>query len=166
MRLGAAFWRFWEIRGLFAEGRRVLGKLLAQSDLNAETHAYGWVLTGAGLLAFRQGDLHEAGRLLRHALKIEQERAEPNPSRLAQCLNDVGLVERSRGAIESAIDYYSKYLALAKQHMGARDVAALRRTTLESQPLHLVIWMRLKSAWKSVAGCSKKAVTRAISRIR
>jgi|GEM_PF-1639056 len=122
-RLGAAFWRYWEIRGLLAEGRRILGKLLAVPANDEDRDAHSRVLSGAGLLAFRQGDVVEAGRRFREALAMEEARPETNHARLANCLNDVGLVSIRAGATEEAVEYYLRYLELAETYLGKRDVA-------------------------------------------
>ncbi|HEU4672291.1 MAG TPA: tetratricopeptide repeat protein [Candidatus Limnocylindrales bacterium] len=58
LQLAAGLWRFWEIRGHVAEGRSWLQRTLAATDgevsaLRADAY------TGAGILAFMQGD-HEA----------------------------------------------------------------------------------------------------------
>ncbi|MCB9383101.1 MAG: tetratricopeptide repeat protein [Bryobacterales bacterium] len=122
-RIGAAYWRYWEIRGLLAEGRRQLAKIIAACPPDDRSDAYSRVLSGAGLLAYRQGDMDDAGRLFRAALAIEQGREQPNLPRLAECLNDVGLVAVRRSEIPVAIDYYSQYLAIAERELGKRDVA-------------------------------------------
>lgn len=122
-RLGAAFWRYWEIRGLLAEGRRILAKLLVIPASNDDRDAHSRVLSGAGLLAFRQGDIVEAGRRFREALTMEEARSETDHARLANCLNDVGLASIREGAIEEAVEYYLRYLELAETYLGKRDVA-------------------------------------------
>lgn len=62
VRLGAALWRFWSVRGHGAEGRARLAAALARPGAeNVPERAAA--ANGAGLLAWRQGDIAAARRL-------------------------------------------------------------------------------------------------------
>lgn len=63
LRLAASLWRFWEVRGHLAEGRRWVESLLKASS-DATPHLRARALRAAGGLALRQGDLPAASRLL------------------------------------------------------------------------------------------------------
>jgi predicted ATPase/class 3 adenylate cyclase/DNA-binding CsgD family transcriptional regulator len=63
MRLTGAMWRFWEAHAHFAEGRRLLKQVL-ETVPSASAAARAKALTGAGMLASRQGDFAEAVRFL------------------------------------------------------------------------------------------------------
>ncbi len=70
LRIAAGLWRYWEIRGYLAEGRRWLERTMEavrgeRSNLRANA------LTGAGNLAFMQGDF---------ARRLELPRGEPRPA--------------------------------------------------------------------------------------
>ncbi len=58
LQLAAGLWRFWEIRGHIAEGRSWLERTLAATE-GEESALRADACTGAGILAFLQGD-HEA----------------------------------------------------------------------------------------------------------
>ena len=51
LRLGGALWRFWQVRGYWAEGREHLAGLLALPGAEAPTAARAKALHGAGMLA-------------------------------------------------------------------------------------------------------------------
>lgn len=52
LRLGAALWRFWQIRGHVAEGRRALALILAMDDAGEPSHHRVWALAAAGGLSW------------------------------------------------------------------------------------------------------------------
>lgn len=62
VRLGAALWRFWSVRGHGAEGRARLAAALARPGAEAVPERAA-AANGAGLLAWRQGDIAAARRL-------------------------------------------------------------------------------------------------------
>src|SRR5215471_3052863 len=65
LRLGAALFRFWEMREEFEEGREWLGKLLKLERAAAPTKARARTLFAAGVLAGEQGDYTSADALIR-----------------------------------------------------------------------------------------------------
>lgn len=120
LRLGAALWRFWEMRGYLTEGRQRLAKLLALPDSPLSEATRSKVLSGAGMLAYRQGNAQAAHDLFTRALAIERRRQDP--SRVAVCLNDLGIASQLRGEFQQAHDYYEESLKLAKQSGTQRDI--------------------------------------------
>jgi predicted ATPase len=68
LRLAAALWRFWYVRGYAAEGREVLDKLLSSPAEPSLTRAKA--LLGAGSLAIPQGDYDVARRFYEEGLAI------------------------------------------------------------------------------------------------
>ncbi len=71
LQLAGGLWRFWEIRGHLVEGRSWLERLLAATEgEDSALRADGY--TGAGILAFMQGD-HEAARGF-HEQSLDQHR--------------------------------------------------------------------------------------------
>jgi tetratricopeptide (TPR) repeat protein len=61
LRIGAAIWRFWHIRGYLREGRERLERLLARPEAAAGTSVRARALDAAGVLASTTGD-QAAGR--------------------------------------------------------------------------------------------------------
>jgi len=63
-----AIWRFWQLRGYFAEARTIFDGLLAQPAGAAEARAKG--LTGAGGITYWQGDYDATGRHYAEASRL------------------------------------------------------------------------------------------------
>ena len=74
LRLGAALFRFWEMREYLAEGRDRLRTLLALPATDRRSKARARALFAAGVLAGVQGDHGAARALHEEALQIELER--------------------------------------------------------------------------------------------
>jgi tetratricopeptide (TPR) repeat protein len=93
LRLAAALWRFWFLRGSFAEGRRWLAEAL-----NAEgpaTPARANALYGAGNLAGMMGEYEPAVRFLRAALAVWETLDDRNG--MALTLNSLGAMAQEQG---------------------------------------------------------------------
>jgi predicted ATPase len=73
LRLAAALWHFWQVRGYVGEGRENLAGMLALPGAQARTAARAQALHGAGLLASHQGDHRAARALLEESLAICRE---------------------------------------------------------------------------------------------
>lgn len=121
LRLGAALWRFWENRGFLGEGRQELRRLLHFAESPANAAALGQVCSGAGLLAYRQGDLQQAQEFFARALEIEKRRGDDK--RIASCLNDLGISSQSRGLLNDALKYFEQYIELARKNNLPRDIS-------------------------------------------
>lgn len=130
LRLCANLWRFWEICRL-SEGRKHLRQLIDTVEKiglrfdTAETAetvaALGRVYSGAGLLAYRQGDSKDAMILFERAFEIEEKRNDAK--RIANCLNDLGLAAYARGNLKEALQYYTDYLKMARKIDAKREIA-------------------------------------------
>ncbi|HEX2123259.1 MAG TPA: tetratricopeptide repeat protein, partial [Thermoanaerobaculia bacterium] len=103
LRLGAALWWSWYVRGSYSEGRRWLDAVLAVPGGEAVTFR-AKALTGAGALAFLQCDYDQATELLDRS--IELARAFGDPMSLARSLQFRGSIARERGEYEHAIDLH------------------------------------------------------------
>lgn len=68
LRLAAALWDFWLVRGYVQEGRNWLTKILTQSKGAPPTREHAEALNGAGMLAWAQGDIQQASILLEKSL--------------------------------------------------------------------------------------------------
>src|SRR5205085_11129479 len=91
LRLAGALSRFWHIRGLISEGRRRLAELLSVNRGREGTEPWATALTGAGILAWDQGERESASRHLNEALAIWQ--LVGDDRRIATTLGNLGLVE-------------------------------------------------------------------------
>src|SRR5262249_49762540 len=108
LRLATALWRFWWQRGHLSEGRRWLGRGIAESDevapaLRAAAH------DGAGALAEAQGDLPAAAAHHEAALRLRRELGD-RPGE-ARSLIDFGIIADKMGAPERAMALFAEALA-------------------------------------------------------
>jgi predicted ATPase/serine/threonine protein kinase len=99
VRLCAALWSFWYVRGNYSEGRRWIERTLAlESDAASAGRAE--TLVGAGVLAFLQCDYSEA------AARLEASLAQARDARLsrtaARALQYLGSIARERGRYAEA----------------------------------------------------------------
>jgi predicted ATPase len=130
LRLGAALWRFWEKRHP-TEGRRELSSLIETveklglrfdiAEAPKTVAALGRLYSGAGLLAYRQGDGRNATVLFKRAFEIEEKRGDSK--RIANCLNDLGLAAQAAGNLQGALHYYREFLELARKIDAKREIA-------------------------------------------
>jgi predicted ATPase/DNA-binding SARP family transcriptional activator len=70
LRLGAALWRFWQVRGHVAEGREQLERLLARRSGSPTARAAGQL--SAARCAFIQGDFEAMERFLEASLPVHR----------------------------------------------------------------------------------------------
>ena len=103
LRLGAALWWSWYVRGHYGEGRRWLEAVLDLAGGHEEP-IRAKALTGAGALAFLQCDYDRAIALLDDSIDLA--RAHGDPMSLARSLQFRGSICRERGEYESAIDLH------------------------------------------------------------
>jgi predicted ATPase/class 3 adenylate cyclase len=108
LRMAAGLWRYWEIRGYLAEGRRWLERMMEavrgeRSNLRANA------LTGAGNLAFMQGDFaaassfHEASLALHRQIGDQQSVAYA-ANNLANAALQLGDHARARRLYEETLE--------------------------------------------------------------
>ncbi|MCC6629573.1 MAG: tetratricopeptide repeat protein [Chloroflexi bacterium] len=149
LRLAAALWRFWQLRGYLRPGRAWLERLLALAPgAAAETRAAAAV--GAGALAWKQGDHAGAATHLETALATWGERDDRDAlAGRATALKLLGAVETDRPAPrrEQALVWLEESLAL-RRALGDDDgvaavlndlaTAALDRGDLAAAHDHLV----------------------------
>jgi predicted ATPase/transcriptional regulator with XRE-family HTH domain len=111
-RLSSALWRFWQMRGHVAEGRRWLARALARRADDAP-QARGKALNAAGVLAFQQGD-YAASRAL-HTEDLALRRRMNDIAGIAQALNNLGVVAKNDGELEAARALHEESLALRRE---------------------------------------------------
>jgi predicted ATPase len=121
LRLGAALFRFWEIREYLAEGRERLGRLLKLAGAAAPTRARTRALFAAGVLAGEQGDYASAEALISESQNIAR-RLGDNTG-VAVSLNALAVLARDRGSIAKARALFEESLALWRELGDLKAVA-------------------------------------------
>ena len=123
LRLAAALWRFWDMRGHFSEGRRWLEQALAGSAANhPATVARADALNGSGVLAYLQGDYARAVTRYQESLAIRRQRADK--AGVAASLNNLGLVAEDQGDHAGAVALYEESLAVRRELGDQLNIAA------------------------------------------
>jgi|GEM_PF-6108641 len=130
----ASLWRFCEIRGFLTEGRERAADVLAMPGVSEFPALRSQVLSGAGMLAYRQGDIDAAERQFTQSLAIE--RSIGSPASIANGLSDVGIVAAAKGDFEQARELYSESLAI-KREIGDRRQIAVTLNNLGSTTMSL-----------------------------
>ena len=111
LRLAAGLWRYWEIRGHLTEGRGWLERMLAAvgddvSPLRANA------LTGAGNLAFMQGDFRAASTF--HEMSLALHRQMGDPQSIGYAANNLANAALQLGDHARARDLYEEAVAAAR----------------------------------------------------
>jgi predicted ATPase/DNA-binding XRE family transcriptional regulator len=114
-RLGAALWRFWEVRGYLSEGRERLAALVARGS--KRTAARAAALNGAGVLANQLGDFPAARAWLEESLGIRRE-LDDQPG-IAAVLNNLGNMASVQGDDAAARRLLGESIAI-KRELGDR----------------------------------------------
>jgi len=126
LRLAAALWRFWHLRGYVSEGRGWLDDLLAQSGANsslAEVTARAKALRSAGGLAFYQSDYARAWARYDDAQRLYDTLGDVE--NCAGALLNLGLVANAQGDYERAAALYEASLPLARSLENESSVIAV-----------------------------------------
>ena len=121
LRLGAALFRFWEMREYLAEGRARLAKLLKIAETHTPTKAHNRALFAAGVLAVEQGDYASAETLIRQSLEISRELGDQQGA--AVSLNALAVSARDRGDVSNARSLFEESLALWREVGDQKAVA-------------------------------------------
>jgi predicted ATPase len=121
LRLGAALFRFWEMREHLAEGRDRLGKLLSLPGACVPTIPRVRVLFAAGVLANVQGDFAAFDEFLGQSLQIARQLGDTQS--IAVCLNAMGVTARIRNDLPASIAYLEESLPLWRESKDHRAVA-------------------------------------------
>ncbi len=109
LRLVGALHRFWERRGYLSEGREWSLRALSMPGSDAHTLRRAKALTGAGMLAWQQGDYFEAGSLSQEAFLIAEELGDHR--RMAEALSNLATVAQHRGDYDAARSFHEQSLA-------------------------------------------------------
>ncbi|MGB6775702.1 MAG: tetratricopeptide repeat protein [Terriglobales bacterium] len=121
LRLGAALFRFWEMREYFSEGRGLLGKLLKLPGAAAPTKARARALFAAGVLAVEQGDYASADALITESLDIARKLGDKQGAVVS--LNALAVNARDSGDVAIARSLFEESLVLWKE-LGDRKAVA------------------------------------------
>ena len=121
LRLGAALFRFWEMREYLTEGRERLGKLLKLAGAAAPTKARARALFAAGVLAGEQGDYVSADALIGESLGIARQLGDKQG--VAVCLNALAVFARDQGDVAVAHSLFEESLALWRELGDQKAVA-------------------------------------------
>ena len=100
LRLGAALWRFWQMRGHLREGSERLGRALAVPGVEAHSAAHIRALGAAGSVAYWMGDLPAAQQAYERALALS--RKDGDPRAVADSLYNLAFVVHLLGPDEGA----------------------------------------------------------------
>jgi predicted ATPase/transcriptional regulator with XRE-family HTH domain len=126
LRLGAALWLFWQIRGHFSAGRAWLDALIERSA-GGRSVARVRALNGAGLLAWCQSDSERGEELCAASLCLARELGDPEG--VAHALNNLGTIALSRCAFEEAMARCGESMAMAEE-LGLRWLYGWARLTI------------------------------------
>jgi predicted ATPase len=121
LRLGAALFRFWDMREYLAEGRDHLGKLLKLRAAAAPSAARLRALFAAGVLAAEQGDYPVGDVLLAESLDIGRQLEDKRS--IAVALNALAVTARDRGDLAASRSLFEENLALWRELQDALAVA-------------------------------------------
>jgi predicted ATPase/serine/threonine protein kinase len=121
LRLGAALFRFWELREYLAEGRDRLGKLLKLAGAAAPTKARARALFAAGVLASEQGQYGSADALFSENLDITRQLRDGQG--VAVSLNALAVLARDRGDLAVARSRFEQSLVLWRELDDQKAVA-------------------------------------------
>lgn len=103
--LAGSLGRFWDIKGHYSTGKRLLN-ILPEEGLSK--HSLGKILLSKGLLNMKTGHFDEAEKLYKNSLKLFDEVSEK--SDIANTLYRLGHVALEKGNYENANYYFNKSL--------------------------------------------------------
>src|SRR5215211_4031226 len=112
LRLGAALWRYWHIRGYLSEGIRWMERVHAGGE-PAAPQVRVKALEGMGWLMQLQGDHERARATYEEMLKLSRELADKG--NIATALNSLGTLAVSTGDNEQAKRYLEENLSVLQQ---------------------------------------------------
>ena len=121
LRLGAALWRYWLMRGYLNEGRERLANLISNVGPSVCTEAQAKVLNGAGQLAQNQADYASARSFFEQSLVLYRRLGFKRG--IATSLNNVGWLEWRLGNYTAARALSEESLVLNREMEDDRGIA-------------------------------------------
>jgi predicted ATPase/class 3 adenylate cyclase/Tfp pilus assembly protein PilF len=122
LRLADAIWRFWYVRGHFAEGREHLEKLLQATEPYGRTSSRADALTAAGVMAYCQGEYAVSRAFFEDGLAIRRELHDRTG--IAALLNNLGNVAYDQADYSTAQSLFEESLTLRRELGERRGIAA------------------------------------------
>lgn len=122
MRLAAALWRFWDVRGHLSEGRQQYMDALSDEAAQEPTKVRADALQGIGALARHQSDYAAADQLFQECVAIR--RLLGDDLGVAMALNNLGANAYDKGEYVSARAYFEESLTLRRRLGNKRSTAA------------------------------------------
>jgi predicted ATPase len=109
IRIAAAIWRFWQLRGHIREGRDWLSSLLARIGPDTDAAILAPAHTAAGNLAYWQADTVDARAHYERALKLDK--ALGNEGRIADDVRNLGFVAMQEKNPKLAQEHFRESLS-------------------------------------------------------
>jgi DNA-binding NtrC family response regulator/predicted ATPase len=122
LRLGAALWRFWEVRGGLREGLKWFERILADTGHDAPAER-ARALNGAGNLARDVGDYRSAATHHTEALELRRQIGDPRD--IARSLNNLGVIAHDQARYAEAEVFFAEAIPAWRD---ARDDEGLALT--------------------------------------
>jgi predicted ATPase/class 3 adenylate cyclase/Tfp pilus assembly protein PilF len=110
LRLGAAIWRFWLVRGHEQEGRERLTAILALPGADKPTHTRAKALNAVGTLMHGSADFSTARMRLEESLEISRKLGDKQG--VATVINNLGWIAAQLGELDAAEKLSQESLAL------------------------------------------------------
>ena len=120
LRLAAAFWRVWLVRGFVSEARDWFSKLLAASP--ARTRGRATALLRSGTFAQHQGEYPAAQAMFEESLAISRQRDEHRA--VGAALNNLGTLAYLQGDYRRARELYDESLVVRRELADLPGIAA------------------------------------------
>ena len=121
LRMGAALWRFWHVRGHYTEGRDRLTALLSSATAPAHAALRGALLVGLGILLTDQADYAAARSCFDESLAIW--RRSQDERGIARALTGLAWVAIAEGDFAAASILHEAGLAIWRRQGDRRDIA-------------------------------------------
>jgi predicted ATPase/class 3 adenylate cyclase len=119
LRLVAAFWNYWYVRGRLTEGRSWLDRALSHKSIQPDTLKAA-ALNGAGTIAITMGDFDAAFSYYKESLDIGHQLGDND--RVEISLSNLALVEYNRGNFEDAKTAYETCLSRYRERKDTRRI--------------------------------------------
>jgi predicted ATPase len=110
LRMGAALWRYWEVREHLAEGARRLSDVLARPGAQPPTELRARALFGAGVLTGTRGEYAAAIELFRQSAAIRREMGDDKS--VAVSVNALAVTTQKQGDLPAARSLFEESLEL------------------------------------------------------